>query len=417
MPELYRTDIIRVDLEKPVKQSCVGEALITGDKDANRYGAEVYRGEEAVDLSGCTVEGWFITPGGETIVIPGAVKDNIAYVDITNECYSTEGAFTLALKIKNNDVIATVRMVDGNIRKAYSYINDVVSEIGNDTVDVVISAEGSGGYDLAYVTMGHDGIATMYNASCNESMTISCLHDTLLCINSASNIQASNLELLNVNGNQFLYRVTDVNGVISIGGGSVKLESVAVGEVIYITENAGNAAYRLVDKDYNGQGLALLVREECAGTAQFWGEELTSEYKHHYKDSGLDSALIQFYNSLPSATQSKIAKAKVPVRASASSGATQDHLERYVFTLSAVEWGLAGSAYEGEAIEDVSNRKIGVVYWTREPVGGMAYLSYAVNASGTRSSLNSITRQSYRPAFCLAYDTNVAMVDGGWELK
>ena len=54
MPELYRPDIVRVDLEKPVKQSYVGEALITGDNDANRYGAEVYRGEEAVDLSGCT---------------------------------------------------------------------------------------------------------------------------------------------------------------------------------------------------------------------------------------------------------------------------------------------------------------------------------------------------------------------------
>lgn len=417
MPDLYRLDIAQVDLEKPVKQSYVGEALITGDKDANRYGAEVYRGEKAVDLTGCTVEGWFIAPSGETIIIPGEINGNTAFVDITSECYSTEGAFTLAIKIKSEDIVATVRMIDGNIRKAYSYINDVVSEIGNDIVDVVIAAEGSDSYDIAYVTMGHDGIATMYNASCKGPMTITCVHDTLLCINSASNMQASNLELLNVNGHQFLYRVTDANGVISVGGGSVKVESLSAGEVVYIAESSGNVAYRLVDKDYNGQGLALLVREECAGTCKFWSEQFDYDMYHKYDGSLLDAAMTNFYSALPSNTRSKIALATIPVRSSALSGASQDWLDRYMFALSATEWGLSGSAYEGEIIEDASKRNIGVTYWTREPVGGMRNYSYTVNASGTKSNALNTVAQYYRPAFCITLDKSVAMVDGGWALQ
>lgn len=418
MPEFYRRDVAKIDLNKPLMHSHAGEVLVTGDKNGYRFGAEAYRAGESVDLSGCTVEGVFIAPNGETFIIPGMAEGNLAYVDLTAECCVMEGAFSLALKITTDTVVNTLRMIDGSIRLAHGYA-DAVSTMKAGVVEVVLAVEEDALYSLAYVTIGHDGASTVYNASCQGPQTLSCVPDTLLAIKlgAVSAIAASDMELLETDGQQYLFRVGDVNSVMTVDGASAKVDAVTVGELFSITETDGNAWYRLVDKDYNGQGLALLVREECAGKSRFWPSYREQEIDHYYNGSLLDTSMNQFYTSLPAATKSKIALTTIPVRKDAVGNTKQAYLERYVFPLSSTEWGFAGSAYEGEQIEDTSKLIANEAYWTREPVSGMRNFSYAVYTTGRRANHDITNDCGMRPAFCISLDKSVAMVEGGWELK
>ena len=116
MAELYRSDIIKVDINKSLNRMYVGGVLATGDNKANRFGANVYRGGEPVILDSCGVTGYFIRPNMETVVIKGVSDGNTAYVDLEQACYSHEGQFSLAIKVSSDGVVHTVRIVDGYIR-------------------------------------------------------------------------------------------------------------------------------------------------------------------------------------------------------------------------------------------------------------------------------------------------------------
>lgn len=116
MGELYRSDICDVDINKSLLRTYVGMVLATGDKLANRFGVNVYRQRDAVDLTGSAVTGYFIRPNTETVVIPGTVEGNTAYVDLPQACYTNDGTFSLAIKINKDDVTMAVRVIDGCIR-------------------------------------------------------------------------------------------------------------------------------------------------------------------------------------------------------------------------------------------------------------------------------------------------------------
>lgn len=116
MADLYRSDIVDVDLNKSLQRTYAGELLATGDKQSNRYGARVFRQGEAVSLTGCAVTGYFIRPDTETVVISGAVSGNVAYVDLPQACYTNQGNFSLAVKISGSGITQTVRIIDGYIR-------------------------------------------------------------------------------------------------------------------------------------------------------------------------------------------------------------------------------------------------------------------------------------------------------------
>lgn len=116
MGELFRCDIRDIDLNKPLLRSNVGVVLATGDKLANRFGVNVYRQRDAVDLTGSAVTGYFIRPNTETVVITGTVEGNKAFVDLPQACYTGEGSFSLAIKIDSGSMANTVRIVDGYIR-------------------------------------------------------------------------------------------------------------------------------------------------------------------------------------------------------------------------------------------------------------------------------------------------------------
>lgn len=116
MADLYRSDLIDIDLNRPLPRSNAGELLATGDKLSNRYGVRVFRQGEAVNLSGYAVTGYFIRHGHDTVVIAGTVSGNMAYVDLPQACYIASGAFSLAIKISGGGITQTVRIIDGYIR-------------------------------------------------------------------------------------------------------------------------------------------------------------------------------------------------------------------------------------------------------------------------------------------------------------
>lgn len=420
MSDLFRADIARVDLDKLLLKTNVGEVLVTGDNAANRYGAAVYRGNESIDLSGCICEGWFIAPTGETIIIPGAVQGNLAYVDLNADCYKSEGAFTLALKIKQDESIITLRMMDGRIRLAYSYTKDALGDsvIAN-TVNIIIIG-GENAYDVAYVTMEDGVVNSVYMAECTGAMNIACVPGTLLTLrNNAENpyaIAVENVELLDSQDESlFQCRIGDADGMITLDGKSADASILTAGALISIPESSGNAWYRLVDTDY--YGFSLLVREECiAETSRYKSSYPSQATSLKYNGCNLDSNVTEFYDALPGATRAIIQPVAIPVRSHAGNGHVQEYLTRNAFVLSAKEWGVGGSDFEGVEIEYTGSRSNGEAYWTREPIGGMANFAFAIGSTGERSNVDVQVQSGVRPAFCIAKDQVLSTIDGGWEV-
>lgn len=115
MADIYRASIARVELDGDLVREHAGSLLATGDKLANRYGVEVYRGGKAVSIAAMALVGYFIRPEADTVVINGTTSGNTGYVELPQSCYTQEGAFTLALKLSGGDVVQTVRILDGRI--------------------------------------------------------------------------------------------------------------------------------------------------------------------------------------------------------------------------------------------------------------------------------------------------------------
>lgn len=114
----YNENIVDIDLNSgTIHRSFVGKIVGEGDNNANRYGVNVLRDGNPVDLTGASVVGFFIRPNGDTVVINGgSVSGSVAYVTLPQSCYVYEGQFTLAIKlVTGNDITGTVRIVDGTI--------------------------------------------------------------------------------------------------------------------------------------------------------------------------------------------------------------------------------------------------------------------------------------------------------------
>lgn len=107
-----RRNIIDIDISKPLKPEHVGVLTATYDTNANAIGVNVFRNGAAVDLSGCTVMGYF-TQNGQTIKLIGTAEGNTAYVVMRRSCYMVQGRFRLAVTIRDGARQLTVRIVDG----------------------------------------------------------------------------------------------------------------------------------------------------------------------------------------------------------------------------------------------------------------------------------------------------------------
>ncbi len=143
MAELIYRHMYKVDVANdPLIRRDVGALLGLYDKAANRFGVELYDNGTALTLSGKTVTGYMIRPDGVTVDISGTASGNQAYVELKENCYLYDGAFTLSLKVDEQ----TVLICDGQI--AVTRTGTTVS--GNEVINTVSSAEMLGGKPPEY---------------------------------------------------------------------------------------------------------------------------------------------------------------------------------------------------------------------------------------------------------------------------
>lgn len=184
------------------------------------------------------------------------------------------------------------------------------------------------------------------------------------------------------------------------------------GAIVYIQESDGTFSYHVCDTDYLGK--ILLVRDTSPGLTRYKSSPSSQAMSHKYNNSNLDSNINSFYDNLPVSTKAIIQAVDIPVRSHAGNGSSQEYLTRYAFALSAKEWGLGGSDFEGEPIEYTGTRDNDTQHWTREPIGGMPNYAYCVNVNGERASVEVKTLHNYRPAMCISPDQEMEETDGGY---
>lgn len=109
-------NIVDISLEEcSVHRTKLNKTIGIDDELVNKYGVRVFRRGYPVDLTGVTVQGLFCDSSGTVTTLTGTVNDNEAYVTLTEDCYENEGAFVLTVKLIENNVISTVRVIDGTV--------------------------------------------------------------------------------------------------------------------------------------------------------------------------------------------------------------------------------------------------------------------------------------------------------------
>lgn len=102
-----------VNLEEPIVKKILTEPLGSYDENAHRFEARIVRGNEAVDLTGARVYGYFIRAGDETIYLEGGVEDGVAYVVLNGSCYAVPGRCSFVMKVELDGVRHTVLWYEG----------------------------------------------------------------------------------------------------------------------------------------------------------------------------------------------------------------------------------------------------------------------------------------------------------------
>lgn len=118
MAQIHTNNIVNIELNKNGRmfRSFINEAIGEGDVKANVFGFRLYRDGQLLDISDCTVNGYFVRADGSTVVLTGAVNESqIAYVRLAQSCYAVEGNFSLAIRLIGGDEAGTMRIVDGTV--------------------------------------------------------------------------------------------------------------------------------------------------------------------------------------------------------------------------------------------------------------------------------------------------------------
>ena len=118
---VYREDMIDIDRKNgSVFRSFANQMISEGDEAANRYGGRIMEDGEPVDLTGCTVTGYFIRPDRATVLIEGNASGNEFYVNLPEACYAETGVYTLAIKVTGGGTTSTIRIIDGTVVETVS---------------------------------------------------------------------------------------------------------------------------------------------------------------------------------------------------------------------------------------------------------------------------------------------------------
>lgn len=107
----------RVDLDKTINTTPLNTLFAMGDNQAHRFELTITHGTVAVDLTGCTVNGKFVSfSNNMTVNLNGSVTGSNAVVTLTQACYAQLGRFALVIQINKDSSKTTVFYGDGYMR-------------------------------------------------------------------------------------------------------------------------------------------------------------------------------------------------------------------------------------------------------------------------------------------------------------
>ena len=113
---IWKSDMVDVELNGGgIHRTHLNHTIGKSDDDANRFGVRVKRNGAAEDLTGISCAGYFTDSTGNRTTLTGTVSGTEAYVTLTDDCYTYDGLFRLAIKLSGGGVTATVRIVDGTV--------------------------------------------------------------------------------------------------------------------------------------------------------------------------------------------------------------------------------------------------------------------------------------------------------------
>ena len=112
---VYREDLVDIELESgTIHRSFLNHSIGKGDNMGNRFGVRLFRNGEPVNIGAASCIGLFMAPNGNNIALSSQYTGgNVAYVTLPQACYNVEGQFSLAIKVIQDGITETMRIVDG----------------------------------------------------------------------------------------------------------------------------------------------------------------------------------------------------------------------------------------------------------------------------------------------------------------
>lgn len=89
----------RIDVDAEIQMTPLKSLYASGDKDAHVFELSLYRGEQEMDLSGASAQGYFIRADGYTVPITGTISGNVVTLTLSEGCYYVVGNFNLIIKV------------------------------------------------------------------------------------------------------------------------------------------------------------------------------------------------------------------------------------------------------------------------------------------------------------------------------
>lgn len=107
----------RVDILKGIVSQNAEHPLYYDDQNAHRVNVSLYRGQEEIDLSGLSCNGYvvFVKEGASIGPLTGEVSNNTCSVVLPHEAYQHPGAIRVEIKLIEGDSVTTVLMLTGHV--------------------------------------------------------------------------------------------------------------------------------------------------------------------------------------------------------------------------------------------------------------------------------------------------------------
>ena len=115
MADLSHAYAFTVDLDAGLLKPVVNMSIGAGDSMGDTIAVTVKRGGAAVTLSDVSCKAYFIRADGGTVYINGSISGNVATVTLPEECYAYDGAFSLSIKLEDDDFSVTMLYLTGAV--------------------------------------------------------------------------------------------------------------------------------------------------------------------------------------------------------------------------------------------------------------------------------------------------------------